>query len=354
MAVNLTDMDIGTRYALQEDFNNGFVGRDRQVVIQTDDPKGYRPVIMDGTTQGGKSKVALLTDLSDYVPVDTYNSEKAGFATKSELSSYATKTELTSGLAGKQPVGDYATNTALTQGLAGKLDATAKAASASVADSAPWSGIQTVPDNVVNALSYTAQELTEEQKKQVVQNLVGTFLPLSGGALSGNIVLSEAARIVSGDSESTVRILGGTDLIDGAFLELKGINNDLGSFAIHSVGQTKSCYLYGNADVDSLTWNLKEILRVDSTGENWIRFINGLQFVWGINQSKRNIIFSVPFKSRDSYVIVGMVNVPEGAAATGFCQGTRVDGTQMYLRVKALDGRLFDDPCLWLAIGYWK
>lgn len=92
MAVPLTDLDVGTRYALQEDFNNGFVGRDRQVVIQTDDPKGYRPVIMDGTTQGGKNKVALVDDLSDYVPVDTYNSEKAGFATKSEL---------TSGLAGK-------------------------------------------------------------------------------------------------------------------------------------------------------------------------------------------------------------------------------------------------------------
>ena len=68
MPVNLTNMDIGTRYALQEDFNNGFVGRDRQVVIQTDDPKGYRPVIMDGKTTGGKSKVALLADLTDYLP----------------------------------------------------------------------------------------------------------------------------------------------------------------------------------------------------------------------------------------------------------------------------------------------
>lgn len=67
MPIALTNMDIGTRYALQEDFNNGFVGRDRQVVIQTDDPKGYRPVIMDGQTQGGKSKVALLADLTDYL-----------------------------------------------------------------------------------------------------------------------------------------------------------------------------------------------------------------------------------------------------------------------------------------------
>lgn len=79
MPVNLTNMDIGTRYALQEDFDNGFVGRDRQVVIQTDDPKGYRPVIMDGQTTGGKSKVALVADLTDY-------------ATKTELNGKANAT----------------------------------------------------------------------------------------------------------------------------------------------------------------------------------------------------------------------------------------------------------------------
>lgn len=122
MAVNLTDMDIGTRYALQEDFNNGFVGRDRQVVIQTDDPKGYRPVIMDGATTGGKNKVALVDDLSDYVPVDTYNSEKAGFATKGELSSYATKTELSSYETTTHASATYATKSELTSGLAGKAD----------------------------------------------------------------------------------------------------------------------------------------------------------------------------------------------------------------------------------------
>lgn len=126
MPVNLTNKDIGTRYALQEDFNNGFVGRDRQVVIQTDDPKGYRPVIMDGTTQGGKSKVALVADLADYVSESTYNSDKAEFettanasatyATKSELSSYATKSELMSGLASKadsSALANYATKTEL-------------------------------------------------------------------------------------------------------------------------------------------------------------------------------------------------------------------------------------------------
>lgn len=86
MAITLTDKDISTRYALQEDFDGGFLGRDRQIVIKTDDPKGYRPIIMDGVTSGGKNKVALVEDLTDYL-------------TKTEGSSkYTTKTELSRGL----------------------------------------------------------------------------------------------------------------------------------------------------------------------------------------------------------------------------------------------------------------
>ena len=43
-----------------------FKGLARQVVINIDD--NFRPVIMDGLTLGGKSKVALITDLEDYLP----------------------------------------------------------------------------------------------------------------------------------------------------------------------------------------------------------------------------------------------------------------------------------------------
>lgn len=102
MPVDLTNNDISTRYALQEDFDNGFVGRDRQVVIQTDDPKGYRPVIMDGVTQGGKNKVALMDDVEDIynrynnygvLPEDatqkTYSTVQQLQSTTANLSDYA-------------------------------------------------------------------------------------------------------------------------------------------------------------------------------------------------------------------------------------------------------------------------
>ena len=112
MPVNLTNNDISTRYALQEDFDNGFVGRDRQVVIQTDDAKGYRPVIMDGQTTGGKSKVALLADLTDYVSNSTYNTDKETFATKTELSTKADSSALNN-YATKEEVSAKADSTAL-------------------------------------------------------------------------------------------------------------------------------------------------------------------------------------------------------------------------------------------------
>ena len=129
MAITLTDKDISTRYALQEDFDGGFLGRDRQIVIKTDDPKGYRPIIMDGVTSGGKNKVALVEDLTDYL---TKTEGSSTYATKTELSSkldtstanstYATKTELSNKIDTSKANSTFATKTEVTKGLAAKLD----------------------------------------------------------------------------------------------------------------------------------------------------------------------------------------------------------------------------------------
>lgn len=62
MAIAVNDLDIGYRGVTNTTLPQ-FAGRNRQIVINVDD--NYRPVIMDGQTLGGKSKVALLTDLPD-------------------------------------------------------------------------------------------------------------------------------------------------------------------------------------------------------------------------------------------------------------------------------------------------
>lgn len=134
MAIALTDNDISTRYALQEDFDGGFLGRDRQIVIKTDDPKGYRPIIMDGVTSGGKNKVALVEDLTDYL---TKTEGSSTYATKGELgakldtstanSTFATKAELGNKINTATANSTFATKTEVTQGLNAKLDSTTAA-----------------------------------------------------------------------------------------------------------------------------------------------------------------------------------------------------------------------------------
>ena len=86
MPIQVTNKDIGTRGITSANLSD-FAGRDRQVVIQVDDPKGYRPVIMDGTTVGGKTKVALVDDLNEYAK----KTEIPEVPPAPDLSPYATK-----------------------------------------------------------------------------------------------------------------------------------------------------------------------------------------------------------------------------------------------------------------------
>lgn len=150
-----------------------YAGKEGQIVFNRDNKRLH---VMSGTA--GRStqyystaQAATKTQLGTKLDTSTYNADKANFATKSQVTSglaskvntstytadkatFALKTEIpdTSGLATKTQLNGYATTTALTQGLAGKLDKTGKAASATVADSAnavAWanvSGKPTIPD----------------------------------------------------------------------------------------------------------------------------------------------------------------------------------------------------------------
>lgn len=60
MAIALTSNDISTRGITNTNLAQ-FAGRARQVVINVDD--GYRPVVMDGSTVGGKFKCASVTEV---------------------------------------------------------------------------------------------------------------------------------------------------------------------------------------------------------------------------------------------------------------------------------------------------
>lgn len=117
---------------------------------------------------------------------------------------YATKSEVTSGLAGKQPTGDYATNEALTEGLATKLGATAKAVSAGTAD--------------------TATKATKDGSGNVISSTYATKSEVTSG-LSGKLGKTEKAS--SANAADTVAWAGVADKPTFATVATTGSYNDL-------------------------------------------------------------------------------------------------------------------------------
>lgn len=94
----------------------GYAGHNGVLAYATDTKHLH---VLSGTA-GTTTKLANVSDIP--APVD--------------ISGKADKTYVDTELAKKQPTGDYATNSALTTGLAGKLDATGKAQTAGIADTA--------------------------------------------------------------------------------------------------------------------------------------------------------------------------------------------------------------------------
>ena len=117
---------------------------------------------------------------------------------------YATKSEVTSGLAGKQPKGDYATTEALTEGLATKLGATAKAVSAGTAD--------------------TATKATRDASGNVITTTYATKTEVTSG-LSGKLGKTEKAS--SANTADAVAWAGVTGKPSFATVATTGSYNDL-------------------------------------------------------------------------------------------------------------------------------
>lgn len=189
------------------------------------------------------------------------------------------------------------------------------------------------------------QTLTTEQKEQVVKNLDGTFLPLSGGTLTGSIKDTSGKPIQSASSDSQVTICGGTKNEDGAWIELFGNTIDdprKGTFTLSSGDSSKSLYGYPDG---RLQWEAKEVERVTAKGSNYIRYDSGLQICWGSTTSVKNSthVFPVPFKNVPSCFASINSYLPEGRYLT-----IEASATQLKIYKVAENGGY------WGAIGFWK
>jgi hypothetical protein len=210
------------------------------------------------------------------------------------------------------------------------------------------------------------QQYIDDRIAALPTSLATTFLPLAGGTMSGSIELSgDWSHIGSTANTSMIiqhnkltqglELWGGTSSVTGACLILRGASNDSGQFYLGASQKTSDSdsshsrvLLVGNPN-GSLTWNSKEVDRINAQGSNsngdYIRYENGIQICWGgfANVSvPRTITYPVAFSGYPSVGIDRGTMICGNWSSTG-CNVAMVAGgtsTGQYLK--------------WIAIGKWK
>lgn len=185
---------------------------------------------------------------------------------------------------------------------------------------------------------------------------MNNYLPLSGGQLTS----ADLSRNVT---TSHLQLRGGTTILNGAYLSLGGKDFDARPGAFYMVARNAETghALTGSPD-GSLTWGGKNIDVIESQGDGWIRYSNGLQICWftanNTNsgwQGYSNVSYPIPFANDDVFIT--------------FCNRTDVNSsTNMHeIRIAAkvsthfwaywlVDGVLTSEQIGgdFIAIGRWK
>lgn len=140
--------------------------------------------------------------------------------------------------------------------------------------------------------------------------LPNTFLPRTGGTMTGNIKFTITDSIARSVDNSFLSIFGGSGYRKGAYIGLSGKDRSgyTGAFELNADDGTTIKKLIGRPD-GTLTWDGKEVERVNSSGSNYIRYESGLQIVFDkINMSGASsyvltYTYPVAFKSGSSVCI---------------------------------------------------
>ena len=115
----------------------------------------------------------------------------------------------------------------------------------------------------------------------MVKQVADKYLPLSGGTMNGGIKYgSNAFRITGNATNGEITIFSGSEYTEGACLFLCGKDSSgNGKFALTANNDNMERVLRGLTN-GSLTWDEKEIERIEAKGTNYIRYSNGLQICW--------------------------------------------------------------------------
>lgn len=178
-----------------------------------------------------------------------------------------------------------------------------------------------------------------------------TYLPLSGGELTGNVAINNAngtSSIANNNSTGGLNMFGyNSSSYEGAALLLSSVNNvSAGKFFLRSpVNSNDFMQLVGDGVNGTLQWNSKEVERVNAKSTNYIRFESGLQLCWGtvtnVNSSGVSVTFPASFNATPAIML--------STTASSHCWYTGGSSTGFSAKSAGSSATV-----VYLAVGFWK
>lgn len=200
-------------------------------------------------------------------------------------------------------------------------------------------------DDIAVTNGVTASTFTGDLTGDVTGTASGN-LPLSGGTMTGTITASSDA-MQSDSNDSSLFIYGGNGSGNGAYIIVCGKDeaNYPGGFLLRAHDGTNSSYLIGRPNA-TLTWNAKEVERVNASGSSYIRYESGLQICWGsassVTSSGKAVTYPAAFSANPALVVSSQT-----ANNTWWTDRTTTGAT---LKINSTSGY----SVYYIAIGYWK
>lgn len=197
-------------------------------------------------------------------------------------------------------------------------------------------------------------------------NGVKKFFKLKTGSVDTSNFVKKSGDILTGEqffrnfNNSSLHLMGGVGWFNGASLQLMGKDHELvpggfrldaASFIDNNATKGTLSRLQGTVD-GSLTWNQKEVERVNSVGSNYIRYESGLQIEWGsyVTSSKKETVnFPMPFKNSPimSVTLDGNVDNDSAVNFIGYAHPTVANFISFTNWGSGM-------VCMYIAIGKWK
>lgn len=182
-------------------------------------------------------------------------------------------------------------------------------------------------------------------EQQYIDDRIATRLPITGGTMIGGIITAESYFVKRDSDDSSVLVLGATDVTNGGYLGLYGKNHstNAGRFAVVATDGSNTRILLGKPSGE-LTWGNKEIERVNASGTDYIRYESGLQICWGqkgsITTTDTTITFPVAFNSQPRIGVTATVTTI-----------TTSNTNETSFKAKTTSG---SGIIAYIAVGYWK